>query len=334
MMSRLVVLSCLIGVFTEGFGAELLVNGGFESQPNFGNGVSGDPGYSALTGSQIPGWTIEPGHAITVHNTVMYPTISGNYSLNMDGEGWGGVNGNIYQDFASVDGRWMTLLYDWQRWTTTTTTQFRVTVTDLVTNQVVGSNTHTPWGFGHSEIIEFMGNGHSFRVRAEEFPESHYNDNTFIVDNFSVTPYQRITGTFVFQDTVADFAAPRDIWFTLSRGTTTLDTSYVTVSNATASFEYDQSTLSSGPLTLTFYGSSFLKRKVNFTLSGSDVSLGTIAMTNGDPDQSGEVDAVDIDLVIAAFGDTASDDNDVDVSGEVDAVDIDIVIANFGAIDD
>ncbi len=49
----------------------------------------------------------------------------------------------------------------------------------------------------------------------------------------------------------------------------------------------------------------------------------------GDVDRSTEVDAADIDLVIANFG--GDDQNfDVDGSGEVDAADIDIVIANFG----
>lgn len=51
----------------------------------------------------------------------------------------------------------------------------------------------------------------------------------------------------------------------------------------------------------------------------------------GDVDGSGEVDAADIDMVIAAFGSMTPDiPEDVDGSGEVDAVDIDIVISNFG----
>ena len=57
-------------------------------------------------------------------------------------------------------------------------------------------------------------------------------------------------------------------------------------------------------------------------------------MQNGDVDNSGEVDAVDIDQVIADFGLTTDINSDVDVSGEVDAVDIDIVIANFGGVND
>ncbi len=56
-----------------------------------------------------------------------------------------------------------------------------------------------------------------------------------------------------------------------------------------------------------------------------------INLTNGDVDGSGEVDAADIDEVIADFGQTSAWIlSDVDGSGEVDAADIDIVIANFG----
>ncbi|MBL8060664.1 MAG: hypothetical protein JNK63_08135 [Chthonomonas sp.] len=49
----------------------------------------------------------------------------------------------------------------------------------------------------------------------------------------------------------------------------------------------------------------------------------------GDVDNSGEVDAADIDYVISQFG-SADPAADCDGSGEVDAADIDIVIANFG----
>ncbi len=55
-------------------------------------------------------------------------------------------------------------------------------------------------------------------------------------------------------------------------------------------------------------------------------------LPNGDPDLSGEVDAADIDLVIANFGATTTlaTLGDLDGSGEVDAADIDITVANFG----
>ena len=62
-------------------------------------------------------------------------------------------------------------------------------------------------------------------------------------------------------------------------------------------------------------------------------------LQNGDCDDSGEVDAADIDAVIAVFGLTEPDpgyslSTDVDGSQEVDAADIDIVIANFGGTDE
>lgn len=68
----------------------------------------------------------------------------------------------------------------------------------------------------------------------------------------------------------------------------------------------------------------------------NNVTLG--GLKNGDADHSGEVDAADIDQVIAGFGGVANQpgydiDADLDGSGEVDAADIDVAIANFGETD-
>ncbi|MBL8060762.1 MAG: hypothetical protein JNK63_08675, partial [Chthonomonas sp.] len=63
-------------------------------------------------------------------------------------------------------------------------------------------------------------------------------------------------------------------------------------------------------------------------------AIGTATMQNGDVNNTGEVDAADIDQVIADFGSTSDISSDTDVNGEVDAADIDIVIANFGGVDD
>lgn len=65
----------------------------------------------------------------------------------------------------------------------------------------------------------------------------------------------------------------------------------------------------------------------------------TIMMYPGDVDNSGEIDAADIDVVIANFGSVDGDPNwhpwvDVDGTLEIDAADIDVVIANFGLVDD
>ncbi len=79
-------------------------------------------------------------------------------------------------------------------------------------------------------------------------------------------------------------------------------------------------------------GSSFLKTTSTVFLTGSNVTK-HLTLRNGDVDNSGEVDAADIDAVIAMFGSTGQPVEDVDMSGEVDAADIDIVIANFGETD-
>ena len=75
-----------------------------------------------------------------------------------------------------------------------------------------------------------------------------------------------------------------------------------------------------------------------FNLVAGNNSAGVFNLDNGDADHSGEVDAADIDQVIAGFGGLVSQpgydiDADLDGSGEVDAADIDITIANFGALD-
>ena len=168
--------------------ANLLTNGDFESQPNWGLGLSGDAGFSALTGTQIPGWTIEANHAATVHNTVLYPTISGAYSINMDGEGFFGNNANLYQDFATTSGQSYLLSFDWKTWFANTSPQLEVSVTDTLTAAVL-YHASLAWAAGsHNETGLFTGTGNPLRLRIQENPLSGFNDNSFVVDNFSVTP--------------------------------------------------------------------------------------------------------------------------------------------------
>lgn len=179
--------SCVIvGLSVAPFArANLLTNGNFESMPNFGSGVSGDSGYSALTGSQIPGWTIASGRAATVHNTVLYPTISGAYSINMDGEGFGGNNADLSQSFTSILGTAYTLEFDWQGWVNNTPF-LDVSVMDSVSATTLA---HGNYGFSatlHHESFTFIGTGNALELRVKESPQSGFNDNTFIVDNFSV----------------------------------------------------------------------------------------------------------------------------------------------------
>jgi hypothetical protein len=172
--------------------ANLLINGDLESQPNWGAGVGtgcgsgGDPGCSALTGSQLPGWTIEPGHAVTVHIVGTYPTISGTYSINMDGEGFNSHNANFYQDFASASGQTYSLDFDWATWFNNTAPNLDVTVTDTVTSNVLYHGNFA-WSSGsHHVSATFTGTGNALRLRVQEIPETGTNDNSYIVDNFVV----------------------------------------------------------------------------------------------------------------------------------------------------
>ena len=167
--------------------ANLLVNGGFDSEPNYGSGVVNGVGFSALTGSQIPGWTIEPGHAVTIHDTSTYPFISGPFSVNTDGEGFGGHNANVYQDFASSAGQQYQLQFDWSGWISTTA-NLDVSITDTVTSAVLYHGNFT-WATGtHHVSSVVVGTGNPLRLRVQESPESGTNDNGFIVDNFVVDP--------------------------------------------------------------------------------------------------------------------------------------------------
>lgn len=167
-------------------GTNMLVNGDFESQPFWGQGISGNAGYTALTGNQMPGWTIAANHAVTIHNTASYPTISGGYSVNMDGEGHFGNNGNFFQDFGSNAGRGYELSYDWSTWFGSSA-RLDVSIVDLTTNSVLYSGNHAFAGGLHHEFASFTGTGNQLRLRVQYSPQSGYNDNTFMVDNFSVT---------------------------------------------------------------------------------------------------------------------------------------------------
>ena len=150
-------------------GGNLLVNGDFENEPNWGGGVYYAPGsVTALVGNQIPGWTIEPNHALTIHlATGIDPTISGNYSANPDGEGYQGNNANFYQDFDNNANVTYTLSFNWQSWGQSlaipTTSQQQVSVEDTVTGSVLfnglyaydGNNPHPV----HSVTASFLGTG-------------------------------------------------------------------------------------------------------------------------------------------------------------------------------
>jgi hypothetical protein len=91
-----------------------------------------------------------------------------------------------------------------------------------------------------------------------------------------------------------------------------------------------------GQYELTVDGGSWLKRRLTVNVNDHGLFEVAVSLQNGDVDQSGEVDAADIDQVIANFGQTGvgPTQGDVDLSDEIDAADIDVVIANFGGVDE
>jgi hypothetical protein len=194
MAKRLMTLVAMAALFVAcqagtALSAELIVNGGFENEPNYTSYQRESGNFSLLAGSTIPGWTIETDHAVTMHVTGHYPTISGGYSVNMDGEGANGHNANLYQDFATVSGGAYTLAFDWMTWYTgPSATGLKTTVVDTVTGDVLFSENYAI-GFASvvvNESAAFLGTGNTLRVRFEESPETGKNDNLFILDNVSV----------------------------------------------------------------------------------------------------------------------------------------------------
>lgn len=179
--------------------ANILVNGGFEDMPNWNNGIGGDGAYTLFVGSSIPGWTIESGHGATIHNAPnVYPTISGTYSLNTDGEGFNGHNVSIYQDFASDNGVSYDFSFDWQNWFTDQTPRLNVLIADVLTDAVLVNASYGIDAGTHHEAFNFVGTGNALRLIVRHSPESGYNDNTFIVDNFDVTAVPSASAASLF----------------------------------------------------------------------------------------------------------------------------------------
>ena len=182
------VFSAIVALDARLASANVLTNGDFESEPNFALGSQESGHYTVLTGSQIPGWTIEANHAVTVHFVGTYPTISGQYSVNTDGEGANSHNANFYQDFSSSGAQTYDLEFDWYGWFTTAIPHLDVTVTDTVTSSVLYHG-DIVWALGlHHVSASFAGTGHTLRLRIQENPESGFNDDAFVVDNFTVDP--------------------------------------------------------------------------------------------------------------------------------------------------
>ncbi len=187
-MKRCVAAAVVASALGSTASANILVNGDFENMPNWNNGIGGDGSYTLFVGTMIPGWTIEADHGATIHsNPGAYPTISGAYSLNTDGEGLNGHNVSMYQDFASDAGVEYSLSFDWENWFGSQAPLLNVTVADVLTDAVLVNASYGLSPGLHSELFNFTGTGNALRLQVRHNPESGFNDNTFIVDNFDVS---------------------------------------------------------------------------------------------------------------------------------------------------
>lgn len=152
--------------------------------------------------------------------------------------------------------------------------------------------------------------------------------------------FHNVYGTLVLDDTLGTFAngLTRTVNWAIKQGTTTVASGSTTTASSTVNFSVNIPDDILGYSIWEWDAGSHVKEKLIVIMPGTSFGFGTVHLTNGDADHSGEVDAIDIDNVIANFGNVypgpGNVDADVDVSGEVDAVDIDIVIGNFGATDD
>ncbi len=169
-----------------------------------------------------------------------------------------------------------------------------------------------------------------------------YNDAVTPPQDVSYLDNERIvpSGIITLGDYIGNVSAHQiQTSLTSLSGTTTYLSTSVALTPSGAYTFIVPNTVPAGTYTLSADGSPFLKRKHNIGLpiGGGPVAV-DFFLPNGDCDNSGEVDAADIDIVIAGFGLVAGAPGyslsiDVDGSEEVDAADIDIVIANFGGVD-
>jgi hypothetical protein len=180
-------------------GDEILVNGGFEDEPNYPTWLPAIP----FGGNAIPGWTILT--TGTIHQlsgagfpTDGFPTITGYYSLNTDGEGYGGMNCQIFQDFRTVNGGSYNFAFNWETWVVDAPLNFlRVSIEDLGSHTFVYNGLFDPTLVSDLTIqlasTSFLGDGDTYRLEIQQTPQSGFNDNEYIVDNFSVRVVPDVT---------------------------------------------------------------------------------------------------------------------------------------------
>ncbi|MBL8059083.1 MAG: hypothetical protein JNK63_00030 [Chthonomonas sp.] len=149
-----------------------------------------------------------------------------------------------------------------------------------------------------------------------------------IIFNVATDQPSRLVGSIVPSDYIGDLSGKTvtcEVW----SGSTLVNKPKITLGPG-GTYAFDPTP--NGAVSLRFRMQSTLVKTANVVLGSSSQVL-NVALISGDIDASGEVDAADIDAVIADFGLTTDVPADVDGSAEVDAADIDVVISRFGEVD-
>ena len=310
-------LLALAAVLSACASANLITNSSFE-QP-----ATAVPFLTIVAGSPtLTGWTVT-GNSVEIGNQFFAPGFTARIGAQFVDLAGAPGPGKIEQAFTTVVAQ--KYIFGWSGTSNGPSSQMQVFLNGPllfnITTAPQGNWVDYSWTFTATSTLASIG-----------FQSSVIGNQGSIVDRVFVEPLPTLIGQLILQDTVA-FAANRSIAYSIMQGTTVVTSGTVTATAPTTPISISLPSTATGPATLIFNGSSFLRKTTAITLSGLNVSVGTISCQNGDADLSGEVDAADIDAVIADFGSNAVNDNDVDVSGEVDSADIDIVVANFGGMD-
>lgn len=146
-------------------------------------------------------------------------------------------------------------------------------------------------------------------------------------------PSAGLNGTLIVGGPAA-FSYPRPVSYSIVKGTQTIASGTIDATGSSTPFSIFIPTAQTGAAVIIFDGGSYLRRRVSISMNGGVQSIGGIALQNGDIDQSGEVDATDLDAVISSFGMVGNVPANVDANGEVDAEDLNIVIQAFGSVDE
>lgn len=230
-----------------------------------------------------------------------------------------------------------------------------VTLDNNFNNSKMATPSELNWvGIMPGQTIRGSSDTNFFRsTAATDLVNQNNPGGAFEVGNLSVSlgiAGQDFHGKVFLEDVVPTAANPRTIQITASSGPVTYLTQDLPLGNPATSDAYWITVPATPPsgatsaVSVRIGGRPFLHKTLNTqtpvppSAIPESIALGDVNLINGDVDGSGEIDAADIDEVIAAFGQVFPGDSDpyadLDLSAEVDAADIDIVIANFGAVDE